>query len=124
MHWAEIAATVGVTLLGLALGLWMTIGILKKGQADLESLALERHTAIREEVTATNAQLASLRELLQMLSTDGQIQAERYQNMSKALARMERENELRHEELRGEIKRHGREIHELQLWRAKEEGAV
>lgn len=114
MEWGQIAATLGATLLSLAVGLYITIGVLKKGQADSETLAQQRHEETRSEIS-------QLRESLQILSVAGEVQAERYKMLTDALQRIEREGNLLRDELKGEIKRHGREIHELQLWRAKAE---
>ena len=124
-----VNAEVVTTGFGFLLSTAFTIGVLKQGQS-------ESRKRLDDHATAQQKELAGVRETLEHMAAEihGAITAaarhderlsalersteERLGGVRASLDRSVREATLAREELKGDVKRHGRDLEGLKVWRA------
>lgn len=111
-----------VGVVPVLVALLITFGSLKRGQSDQHD-ALEEHVKAQNETARLlREDIAAVRSGMQSASKDSAVLGERFSALASSFDRNSQDNRLVLDELKGELKHHGRKIHDLELWRAEVKG--
>jgi hypothetical protein len=107
---AEIITALG-TIAAVLVPMLIGFGRLEKGQSDQA-----------QETRQLRADFAVLRTSVETQSKDSAVLAERFAALAASSDKVMADNGIEMDEIKGELKAHGRQIHSLELWRAEVKG--